>query len=131
MVWPEAAVPGWFQFDADVRGPILDLARTNSTWMVIGADELAYREGPRDAISSYDAYNSSYLIDRQGTVRQTYRKRRLVIFGEYVPLSRWLPFLKHLTPISGGFATGHGRRFERRWHAGRLLESQCHPAAHG
>ena len=33
-------------------------------------------------------------------------KRNLVIFGEYVPLRRWLPFLKYLTPIEGGFTPG-------------------------
>jgi apolipoprotein N-acyltransferase len=29
-----------------------------------------------------------------------------VAFGEYVPLGRWLPFLKYLTPVSGGFTPG-------------------------
>jgi apolipoprotein N-acyltransferase len=29
-----------------------------------------------------------------------------VIFGEYVPLVRWLPFMRHLTPIGSGFASG-------------------------
>ena len=35
-----------------------------------------------------------------------YIKRKLVIFGEYVPLADWLPFLKYLTPIQGGFTPG-------------------------
>jgi apolipoprotein N-acyltransferase len=39
-------------------------------------------------------------------VTSIYRKRRLVMFGEYVPLSHWLPFLKYLTPITGGFTPG-------------------------
>jgi apolipoprotein N-acyltransferase len=30
----------------------------------------------------------------------------LVIFGEYIPLARWLPFLKRLTPIEGEFTAG-------------------------
>ena len=34
---------------------------------------------------------------------ETYKKRGLVIFGEYVPLVRWLPFMKYLTPVQGGF----------------------------
>jgi apolipoprotein N-acyltransferase len=28
------------------------------------------------------------------------------MFGEYVPLSRWVPFLKWFTPIDGGFTAG-------------------------
>ena len=35
-----------------------------------------------------------------------YHKRNLVIFGEYVPLAGWLPFLKWLTPITGGWTPG-------------------------
>lgn len=35
-----------------------------------------------------------------------YWKRRLVPFGEYVPLARWLPFLKWITPIGDGFDSG-------------------------
>jgi apolipoprotein N-acyltransferase len=29
-----------------------------------------------------------------------------VIFGEYIPLVRWLPFVKYLTPITGSFTPG-------------------------
>jgi apolipoprotein N-acyltransferase len=35
-----------------------------------------------------------------------YKKRSLVIFGEYIPLTRWLPFLKWFTPIQEGFTPG-------------------------
>ena len=51
------------------------------------------------------AYNAAFLAST-GTVAATYRKRRLVAFGEYVPLARWLPFLKYVTPIGEGFAAG-------------------------
>ncbi len=37
-----------------------------------------------------------------------YHKQKLVIFGEYVPLVRWLPFLKWFTPIDGGWTAGSG-----------------------
>ena len=33
-------------------------------------------------------------------------KRNLVVFGEYIPLVRWLPFVKWFTPIEGGFTPG-------------------------
>jgi apolipoprotein N-acyltransferase len=35
-----------------------------------------------------------------------YHKRQLVIFGEYIPLVRWLPFIKWFTPITGGWTAG-------------------------
>ena len=51
-------------------------------------------------------YNSSFLIGPDGRLANGYRKRNLVIFGEYVPLARWLPFMKFFTPIPGGFTPG-------------------------
>jgi apolipoprotein N-acyltransferase len=35
-----------------------------------------------------------------------YRKRRLVIFGEYVPFSKWLPFLSAMVQSEGEFTPG-------------------------
>lgn len=57
---------------------------------------------------SRKAYNAAFLVGRDGRVARAYHKRRLVIFGEYVPLARWLPFLRWLTPIGDGFDAGTG-----------------------
>src|SRR5262249_13507296 len=46
------------------------------------------------------------LLNPDGNIAGTYRKQRLVIFGEYVPLADWLPFMKWFTPIQGGFTPG-------------------------
>jgi apolipoprotein N-acyltransferase len=51
-------------------------------------------------------FNSSFLVSPAGAAEAVYHKRRLVIFGEYIPLLRWLPFLKWLTPIGEGFTPG-------------------------
>src|SRR2546421_9172447 len=51
-------------------------------------------------------YNSSFLISPRGELMEGYRKRSLVIFGEYIPMVRWLPFMKLFTPIPGGFTPG-------------------------
>ncbi len=52
------------------------------------------------------AYNAAFLAGSDGRVTEVYRKRRLVPFGEFVPLVRWLPFMRYLTPIGDGFASG-------------------------
>jgi apolipoprotein N-acyltransferase len=79
-----------------------NLIATAGTWWVFGSEDS--ESGP----SGTRYFNSAFLFDPRGRYAATYRKRHLVIFGEYVPFERWLPFLRHLTPIGGSFATGDG-----------------------
>jgi len=50
---------------------------------------------------AYEQFNSSVLINKQAEIVGTYDKMHLVIMGEYVPFTSWLPILKRLTPITG------------------------------
>jgi apolipoprotein N-acyltransferase len=73
--------------------------------MIIGSDDTEPRAGslnPKDE----DDFNCSFLVNPDGTLVARYCKRNLVIFGEYIPLVRWLPFVKWFTPISSGFTPG-------------------------
>src|SRR6185436_12072687 len=80
-----------------------DLAQRHRVWMVIGADDAEVKPGtPNEVVY----YNSSFLISPAGELIADYRKRRLVMFGEYVPLSRWLPFLKTFAQVQGEFTPG-------------------------
>ena len=97
MVWPEAAVP---PMTRPIYQAISEFAASNSLALVIGADEADVTP------ESTNFYNSSFLVDRGGKFQIGYRKRLLVIFGEYVPLRGLFPFLNYLTPISGGFSAG-------------------------
>jgi apolipoprotein N-acyltransferase len=100
IIWPEAAVPKMVRDDIETQRAIARLAASNSAWMIIGSDDFDFRG--TNAIF----FNSSFLVSPRGELVSTYRKRRLVIFGEYVPLVDWFPFIKYLTPITGGFAAG-------------------------
>jgi apolipoprotein N-acyltransferase len=51
-------------------------------------------------------YNSSFLFDTNGSIVAGYDKQHLVLFGEYVPLDEYLPFMKAMTPISASFSKG-------------------------
>jgi apolipoprotein N-acyltransferase len=107
LVWPEAAVPGLFLWDTNkydgksVYEWVSDFARDNQIWLVMGADDA---EPFPDGRVNY--YNTSFLVSPTGEIIAKYRKRRLVIFGEYVPFSRWLPFLSKMVQSEGEFTPG-------------------------
>ncbi len=64
----------------------------------------AITQDPEPGHSSY--YNTALLLDRDGRVLGRYDKNYLLIFGEYLPLSDWFPFLKDWFPEAGDFRPG-------------------------
>lgn len=105
LLWPEAAVPKMLRYDRETFQTITNLAQRHRIWMIVGSDDAEPRQ---NAVNSDDAdyFNSSFLISPQGLLVGRYVKRNLVVFGEYVPFQHWMPFLKYLTPIQGGFTPG-------------------------
>jgi apolipoprotein N-acyltransferase len=123
LVWPEAVTPGFLRYDDDLRQAVTGLVREHRVWLILGADDAVARtDNPQEA----DFFNSAFLIRPDGTLAGKYDKQRLVIFGEYVPLARWLPFLKRLTPVGTGFTPGDGPvTFELADHDARLAPLIC------
>jgi apolipoprotein N-acyltransferase len=106
MVWPEAAVPNMLRYEWDTYRAVTNLAIGHHVWMILGSDDAVPKAaGPE---REYDYYNSSFLLSPDGEIAGAYRKRRLVIFGEYIPLESWFPLTKYLTPIGGSFTPGRG-----------------------
>ena len=105
LLWPEAAVPKKVRYDKDTYEAVTGLARKHHVWMIIGADDMEPRPGAK-SVEDIDYYNSSFLINPEGRIVRGYRKRALVIFGEYIPLEHVLPLFKWFTPIQGGFTAG-------------------------
>ena len=105
LLWPEAGVPKLLRYDKEIFEAVTSLARRHHVWLMVGSNDAEPRRNstkPDDA----EFFNSSFLIDPEGRLANGYKKRNLVIFGEYIPLVRWLPFMKFLTPIPGGFTPG-------------------------
>ena len=67
--------------------------------------------------------NRVLLVDEHGEVTGTYDKVNLLAFGEYLPLSEWLPWLRSLAPNSG--RVHRGRRVDplplRGWRISALV----------
>ena len=105
LVWPEAAIPKMLRYHEEIFRGVTQLARAHHVWMIVGSDDAEPRAGVKNRDdASY--FNSAFLISPSGELVDRYCKRNLVIFGEYIPLVRWLPFLKWFTPIDGGFTPG-------------------------
>jgi len=101
LVWPEASAPGFLRFDSNVWAAVSGLTKSSNVWMVVGSDDAE----PVDE-KTVHYYNAAFLVSPQGEIRGRYAKRHLVMFGEYVPFVRWLPFLKNLLPVGEGFTPG-------------------------
>ena len=104
LVWPEAAVPNVLRFDTNNLQAVTNLVRAHQVWLILGADDVLWRPNAAKD-TDYDYYNSSFLVSPEGELVARYQKRKLVIFGEYLPFRRWLPFLETLTGL-GSFAAG-------------------------
>jgi apolipoprotein N-acyltransferase len=106
VVWPEGAIPELLRYDEKTAVAVSSMAQRHHAWMIVSSDDFERRPGAAKRDEG-DSYNSCFLIDRDGKlVEKSYRKRNLVIFGEYVPALRWLPFLKWFTPVQEGFTPG-------------------------
>ena len=97
LLWPEGAVPPILSADYAQLAGLLDLAR-HKTWLAFSTDDEETSGGHTEF------FNGAAVLSPAGEGAGVYHKRRLVIFGEYVP--SWLSFLKWVTPIDGGFTPG-------------------------
>jgi len=102
LIWPESAVP---VFDEAGYIAITNFVRTHHLWLIFNAEDYVWHSGA-GTNNDYDVFNAAFLFNPEGRCAAVYHKQKLVIFGEYIPLVRWLPFIKWLTPITGSFAAG-------------------------
>lgn len=103
VVWPETAVPFFFDAARIEGGVVGASARETGTYLLTGMPSYNYTPDGRPGY-----YNSAYLISPSGEAAGRYDKSHLVPFGEYVPFKRFLPFLKKLTEGVGDFSAGPG-----------------------
>ena len=102
LIWPEGA---FGLTDTNYARMVALLGKNGPDW-ILGADDSVAREGGSGDRPAVARYNAAFLRRTDGSMPPAYWKRRLVPFGEYVPLARWLPFLKWITPIGDGFESG-------------------------
>jgi len=97
VIWPESPMNFAYSRDPQLQNTIANFAQTNHTSVLLNSLEPAPNGG---------SYNSAVLINEQGQKVAQYDKIRLMPFGEYVPLPRWLPGSGSVRGIVGEFTPG-------------------------
>jgi apolipoprotein N-acyltransferase len=107
---PESATRTTEEIAAIGRNDLANLATQLDTPVLVGVDRIIFLADDQSATDrpSFRGYNSSALVDRDGKLLGTYDKFHLVMFGEYVPFSKWLPLLNRLSSITGSAEAGAG-----------------------
>jgi apolipoprotein N-acyltransferase len=100
VVWPEAAVPGYFQQNPVWLVLVKEFSATTRTSILLGALDFAQTEDGR-----VEFYNAAYLFNDWGVWNRypVYHKRYLVPITERVPIAgpRWIR-----SRFFGGFTPG-------------------------
>lgn len=82
VVWPESAVPFFFDRTPAVADRLRSAVRQNGIYLLFGNDDRDAGDDERQ----FRIWVGAKLLDPSGQVALRYHKVRLVPFGEYVPL---------------------------------------------
>ena len=97
VIWPESPMNFTYSGDSQFRELLARFSEENNASVLFNSQEPAPNEG---------IYNSALLVNEQGSLIAQYDKIRLLPFGEYVPLPRWLPGAGLIRAIVGDFTPG-------------------------
>ena len=110
IIWPETAIQAWFPTDTnylvirDAPGvPYMD-----GKYFIVGGMSFTPKEEDIEVITSENViqYNTAFLTDAEGRILSRYHKNKLLLFGEYLPFSKYFPAIKKISPASGDFTPG-------------------------
>jgi apolipoprotein N-acyltransferase len=95
VIWPESAAwPYSYGRDAGLRADVGKLVESGCSVLL------------NSVLESAEGDTNSALLVTPTAEAARYDKRRLVPFGEFVPLAEWLPFMDSLARNAGDFAAG-------------------------
>jgi len=102
IIWPEAVVPLALYENRDVQPWLESVAKRTGKPLLLGC---VYTERPGFPDAKW--YNGAFVVDPvKGVQSPGYAKRKLVPFGEYIPLRPVLGWLEKVVPIGGDFQRG-------------------------
>ena len=97
IIWPESPMNFSYALNPQFRATLAQFAHDERAAVLFNSIEPTPADG---------AYNSATLVNEEGRLVAQYDKIRLMPFGEYVPLPRWLPGASLVTAIVGEYTPG-------------------------
>ena len=97
IIWPESPMTFRYADDTAFRELIARFAAKTNASILFNSQEPAPAGG---------TYNSAVMVNEKGGLVAQYDKIRLLPFGEYVPLPRWLPGVNMIPTMVGDFTPG-------------------------
>lgn len=104
LVWPETALPLFYQTPNPIAEALRKLAREQGINILFGAP--GYEPVAGVKFDDYPLFNRAYLVNAAGEDVAFYDKEHLVPFGEYAPPFLRLPILEFLLAQVGNFEPG-------------------------
>ncbi len=100
-IWPETAMPFYFQEESVAKKRLKDFVRANGLFLLFGSPSYTY-----DKQGRVQYLNSAYFMGPDGQVFGRYDKQHLVPFGEYMPLGPITSWARRFLPTAGDFISG-------------------------
>ena len=102
ILWPEAVTPWALYRDPQVAEWLTSVAKRAKKPILLGS---VYTEGAEGPDQKW--FNGAFLVDpASGVSGDNYAKRKLVPFGEFIPLRPVFGWLEKFVPIGGDFQRG-------------------------
>lgn len=105
LVWPETALP-FYPAREPLMNSIRAFIRENEVRILTGSPYFTVNPQKTSYETQVSYYNSALLLDSSGRLSARYNKQHLVPFGEYIPLRKYLWFLKPIVELIGEFTPG-------------------------
>jgi len=107
IVWPETAVPAPLRWEESYANMFRKLLADCSTWFLIGTIDYRFPTGTKpEAEAEPNVFNSAFLFDPRGQLRDSYDKTHPVPFGEYTPFEKYLPWLERWIGMGRSLTAG-------------------------
>lgn len=102
IIWPEAVTPLAVRGDEGAKAFVEALVKRVKVPLLLGSIAVEQPRTPEEAW-----FNGVFLVTpEEGVANSYYAKRRLVPFGEFVPLRPLLGWIGKFVPIGGDFIAG-------------------------